>query len=120
MLSFPTMTYSILSHTIELRFLIKQRTLTPKKGKFFLIPLLKIIFLSILVHINVIVGGFMIKKYIKRPVVVDAYQTEQKVLIHTLEGDMLALPGDYIITGVDGEQYPCKAEIFAKTYLECK
>lgn len=40
-----------------------------------------------------------------------------KVLtIHTLEGDMIASKGDYIITGVDGEQYPCKPDIFEKTY----
>ena len=38
------------------------------------------------------------------------------VTIHTLEGDMLAGPGDYIIKGVNGEFYPCKPDIFAKTY----
>lgn len=56
------------------------------------------------------------KKYRKKPVVIEAYQTDSEVVIHTLEGDMLASPGDYIITGVDGEQYPCKPDIFAKTY----
>lgn len=34
----------------------------------------------------------------------------------TLKGDMIASKGDYIITGVDGEQYPCKPDIFEKTY----
>ncbi len=29
---------------------------------------------------------------------------------------MLASEGDYIITGVNGEQYPCKPDIFEKTY----
>lgn len=29
---------------------------------------------------------------------------------------MLASPGDYIITGVCGEQYPCKPDIFEETY----
>lgn len=36
--------------------------------------------------------------------------------MHTPEGDMIAFKGDYIITGVDGEQYPCKPDIFEKTY----
>ncbi len=60
------------------------------------------------------------KKYIKKPVVIEAYQTDVEVVIHTLEGDMIARPGDYIITGVEGEQYPCKPEIFHKTYEEYK
>lgn len=36
--------------------------------------------------------------------------------IHTLEGKMLVSPGDWIITGVKGEQYPCKPDIFEATY----
>lgn len=36
--------------------------------------------------------------------------------INTLEGVMTASPGDYIIKGVNGEFYPCKPDIFAKTY----
>lgn len=36
--------------------------------------------------------------------------------IHTLEGDMTAKSGDYIIKGVHGEFYPCKPDIFEKTY----
>lgn len=55
-------------------------------------------------------------KYRKKPVVVDAYQTDKEVIIHTLEGDMKADVGDYIITGVKGEQYPCKPDIFEQTY----
>jgi hypothetical protein len=35
---------------------------------------------------------------------------------HTLEGDMHADVGDYIVTGINGEQYPCKPDIFEKTY----
>jgi hypothetical protein len=37
-------------------------------------------------------------------------------LIQTLEGDMHANPGDWIIKGVKGEFYPCKPDIFAATY----
>ena len=38
------------------------------------------------------------------------------VTIHTLEGDMKAEVGDYIIKGVKGEFYPCKPDIFEQTY----
>lgn len=55
-------------------------------------------------------------KYRKKPVVIEAYQTEVELVIHTLEGDMKADIGDYIITGVKGEQYPCKPDIFEQTY----
>jgi hypothetical protein len=37
-------------------------------------------------------------------------------LIRTLEGDMRADQGDWIIKGVMGEFYPCKPDIFAATY----
>jgi hypothetical protein len=36
--------------------------------------------------------------------------------IRTLEGEMTADPGDWIIRGVKGEFYPCKPDIFAVTY----
>lgn len=36
--------------------------------------------------------------------------------IDTLEGGHIVCPGDWIITGVNGEYYPCKPDIFAKTY----
>lgn len=38
------------------------------------------------------------------------------VVIHTLEGDMEASEGDWIIRGVQGEYYPCKPDIFEETY----
>lgn len=45
------------------------------------------------------------------------------VYINTLEGTHMCHMGDYIIRGVNGEYYPCKKEIFEKTYdivsLEC-
>lgn len=40
------------------------------------------------------------------------------IKIETLEGTIKASVGDYIIKGVNGEFYPCKPEIFAKTYEE--
>lgn len=38
--------------------------------------------------------------------------------VQTLEGTMIARKGDYIIRGIEGEIYPCKREIFKKTYEE--
>jgi hypothetical protein len=40
------------------------------------------------------------------------------LIISTLEGDMIANIGDWIIEGVNGEIYPCKSDIFEKTYDE--
>lgn len=77
-----------------------------------------------------------IQKYRKLPVEIEAIQfdgTNSAVIecwsgdqvkqsfdyglaIKTLEGTMKALTGDYIIKGVQGEFYPCKPDIFAKTY----
>ena len=39
-----------------------------------------------------------------------------RLILGTLEGDMTALKGDYIIRGVAGELYPCKPDIFKATY----
>ena len=36
--------------------------------------------------------------------------------VETLEGGHIVSPGDWIITGVKGERYPCKPDIFAATY----
>lgn len=36
--------------------------------------------------------------------------------INTLEGRHYIDPGDYIITGIKGERYPCKPDIFKQTY----
>ena len=83
----------------------------------------------------------VMKRYIKKPVVVQAVEyngankeeieafvekkldtvyTELKepleLKIPTLEGDMKASKGDYIIKGVNGEFYPCKPDVFEKTY----
>ena len=40
--------------------------------------------------------------------------------IDTLEGGHIVCPGDWIITGVKGERYSCKPDIFAATYEEVK
>lgn len=52
---------------------------------------------------------------------VDYKDPENPVIkIETLEGVMKASVGDYIIKGVNGEFYPCKPDIFNKTYDEVK
>lgn len=57
-----------------------------------------------------------IKKYRKKPVIIEAFQTDREMIINALEGDMKANDGDYIITGLRGEKYPCKPDIFEKSY----
>lgn len=46
----------------------------------------------------------------------ETYPSQGFVIIQTLEGNMRADIGDYIIKGVNGEFYPCKPDIFEKTY----
>lgn len=74
-------------------------------------------------------------KYKKKPVVIEAIRfigsnyeeirefigqntlcSDLSIVISTLEGDMVAQKGDYIIKGVQGEFYPCKPDIFNATY----
>ena len=57
-------------------------------------------------------------KYRKLPVVIEAREAIIPEVVHTLEGDMRAEAGDMIITGVEGEVYPCKRSIFEATYEE--
>ena len=46
-------------------------------------------------------------------------QTEGNAFrVMTLEGPLRVSPGDWIVTGVKGERYPCKPDIFAETYEE--
>lgn len=68
----------------------------------------------------------------KKPVVIEATQWFQHgdhpavqerwdsgdpvCFIKTLEGDHIVTPGDWVITGVKGEHYPCKPDIFEMTY----
>jgi len=70
-------------------------------------------------------------KFRKKPVVSEATQwfklgdhsaveeslaNDQFGWIDTLEGGHIVSPGDWIITGVKGEHYPCKPDIFDMTY----
>jgi len=70
-------------------------------------------------------------KFRKKPIVIEAMQfwenspdgwplgicTENgDFFIETLEGDLHVSEGDWIITGVKGEKYPCKPDIFEATY----
>ncbi|MDE2098437.1 MAG: hypothetical protein KGL39_14385 [Patescibacteria group bacterium] len=79
----------------------------------------------------------MKKMFVKKPVVVTAEQwfpgkqiegvinnpTDNPMLsgeyyVETLEGFLRVSPGDWIITGIKGEKYPCKPDIFEATYAE--
>lgn len=64
------------------------------------------------------------KKWSELPqYIVDAYDkgiinsiTSNGFFVKTLEGTMAATTNDYLVKGVDGEFYPCKKDIFRKTY----
>lgn len=90
----------------------------------------------------------MVKKYKKRPIIIEALQwtgknvEEMKMFvgkencqiedfsffigkekgyflkIRTLEGEMMVNEGDYVLKGVRGEFYPCNESIFLETYYE--
>ena len=55
-------------------------------------------------------------KYRKKPVVIEAVQLTRPMTVETLEGVMSGNVGDWLITGVKGEQYFCKDDIFRMTY----
>lgn len=57
-----------------------------------------------------------VAKFRKKPVVIDAVVAARDGEIETLEGVMTYKEGDFIITGVKGERYPCKPDIFRATY----
>jgi hypothetical protein len=85
-----------------------------------------------------------VQKFRKKPVVIEAMQydgsmesqreivnwtrgraqgffdLDYHLVISTLEGDMRADAGDWIIKGVKGEFYPCKPDIFEQTYEAAK
>ena len=80
------------------------------------------------------------QKFVKKPVVIEAIQydganiteietfvggklptvmnsnKDTQLVVSTLEGDMKISKKDYVIKGVNGEFYPCKPDIFEKTY----
>ena len=83
-----------------------------------------------------------VKRYIKKPIPIEALQIacnpgeiqaflgenvsftltidsqNVTVVIHTLEGDMAAHEGDYIIKGIKGEFYPCRRDVFEESYTD--
>ncbi|MGO3307190.1 MAG: hypothetical protein ACTILG_11065 [Sphingobacterium sp.] len=87
--------------------------------------------------------GINLKKYRKKPVVIEAVEFNKNKwkaevsqgklsesfpmvllsviagfspVIETLEGDMKVSNGDFIIKGIQGEFYPCKPDIFHESY----
>ena len=52
-------------------------------------------------------------KELRKPMI--QYDTSE-IIIETLEGNHICSKGDFVIKGVNGEFYPCKPDIFAKTY----
>lgn len=56
------------------------------------------------------------KRYVKKPIVIEAFQMKDEFYVDTLEGKMKGNQGDYLLIGVKGEMYPCNKEIFEETY----
>ena len=56
--------------------------------------------------------------FIKKPIPIEAVQQTAPFKTQTLEGELEGKAGDYLVTGVNGEQYPVDREIFEKTYYE--
>ena len=52
----------------------------------------------------------------KLPLIVGAVQINEPFIVETLEGLHTGSPGDYLMVGVNNERYPCKKEIFEKSY----
>lgn len=57
------------------------------------------------------------KQYVKRPIAITAQRMRERFTVKTMEGTLEGKPGDWLMTGVQGEQYPCDAGVFARTYL---
>lgn len=56
------------------------------------------------------------RAYRKRPVVIRARRIPEPFTVETLEGTMQGKAGDWLVTGLKGEQYPVDDEIFRATY----
>lgn len=54
--------------------------------------------------------------FTKKPVTIQAKQMNHDFEVETLEGTMQGHKGDYLVIGINGEQYTVKEEIFGKTY----
>ena len=57
-----------------------------------------------------------VTSFVGDTLIIDYKVSPPTLKIPTLEGVMIASVNDYIIQGVNGEFYPCKPDIFEKTY----
>ena len=55
-------------------------------------------------------------KFRKKPVVVEAVQLTRGITIWSLEGEISGKPGDWLVTGIKGEQYIVQQDIFPEIY----
>ena len=59
------------------------------------------------------------RQAVKKPIIVEVRQMKEPFAVVTLEGTMEGKAGDFLITGIRGEMYPCDREIFLETYEFC-
>jgi hypothetical protein len=55
-------------------------------------------------------------KFTKIPIEIEAERITEKIEIVTREGTLYGYPGEWLLTGIEGEKYPCGDAIFRKTY----
>lgn len=67
---------------------------------------------------NLLKAGF--KPYQKLPIRILAKQMRNPFKTKTMEGVLKGKAGDYLIVGIEGEQYPCDKKVFKKTYREVR
>lgn len=65
---------------------------------------------------NIFERGLNMGRYRKKPITIEATKLTREMTVKTLEGTMKGNIGDWLITGVKGEQYFCKDDVFQQTY----
>lgn len=58
------------------------------------------------------------KRYVKKPIIIEAYVAEKEEFFETTEGTLKADVGDFVIITFTGEKIPCKPDIFNRLYEE--
>ena len=56
------------------------------------------------------------QRAVKKPIPIKVRQINEPFSVETLEGTMKGKAGDWLMEGVNGEMYPCDAEVFSKTH----
>ena len=69
-------------------------------------------------HIDAISSKYIIPGITSNQAICKDVNGIKELVIHTLEGDMIAVPGSYVVIGPHDEAYPVRGDIFEETYEE--